>query len=159
MQLALRLRRRRNLIMVLELLATICAALFAGAAVYVNLVEHPARMATGPAAALRQWRPSYHRATVMQASLAILGTLAGLAARLGGSGPAWLVGALLLGAVVPFTLIAVLPTNRRLENLDPDPDPALASSLLAKWAQLHGVRSLLSLAALVVFAVALRRPR
>src|SRR5262249_3434191 len=63
-------------IMFFELSATICAALFAGAAVYVTLVEHPARMTTGPAEALRQWRPSYHRATVMQASLAVLGTLA-----------------------------------------------------------------------------------
>src|SRR5262250_2091499 len=144
--------------MLIQLCATICAALFAGAAVYVNLVEHPARMTTGPAAALRQWRPSYHRATVMQASLAVLGTLAGFAAWLGGAGRSWLVGAVLLGAVVPFTLIVVLPTNRRLEKLDPDPDPAVASSLLARWAQLHAVRSLLSLAALVIFAVALRRP-
>ena len=144
--------------MLFELLATMCAALFAGAAVYVNLVEHPARMSTGTAAALRQWRPSYHRATVMQASLAVLGTLAGLGAWLGGAGQSWLVGSMLLGAVVPFTLIAVLPTNRLLEKLNPDPDPALASSLLARWAQLHGVRSLLSLAALVIFLVALRRP-
>jgi len=144
--------------MFFELFATMCAALFAGAAVYVNLVEHPARMTTGPAEALRQWRPSYHRATVMQASLAVLGTLAGLLAWLGGAGRLWLIGAVLLGAVVPFTLIVVFPTNRRLENLDPDPDPAEASSLLGRWAQLHGVRSLLSLSALAIFAIALRRP-
>jgi len=31
-------------------------------------------------------------------------------------------------------------------------------SLLDRWARLHGVRSLLSLAALICFAVALRRP-
>src|SRR5262245_39691150 len=144
--------------MMFELFATMCAALFAGAAVYVNLVEHPARMSTGPVAALRQWRPSYHRATVMQASLAVLGTLAGLVAWLGGAGRLWLIGAVLLGAVVPFTLIVVFPTNQQLENLDPDPDPALASTLLAHWAQLHGVRSLLSLAALVIFVLALRQP-
>ena len=144
--------------MIFELFATICAALFAGAAVYVNLVEHPARMITGPAAALRQWRPSYHRATVMQASLAVLGALAGLAAWLSGEGRSWLVGGLLLGAVVPFTLIVVLPTNRRLEDLDPEADPALATLLLARWARLHGVRSVLSLAALVIFMVTLRRP-
>jgi len=144
--------------MVFELFATLCAALFAGAALYVNLVEHPARKATGPAAALRQWRPSYHRATVMQASLAVLGMLAGLAAWLRGAGRWWLVGAVLLGAVVPFTLIGVFPTNRRLEDLDPDADPALVVSLLDRWARLHGVRSLLSLAALICFAVALRRP-
>ena len=141
-----------------ELLATVCAALFAGAAVYVNLVEHPARMTTGAAAALRQWRPSYHRATFMQASLAILGTLAGLAAWMNGAGRSWLIGAALLGAVVPFTLIVVLPTNRRLESLDSDADPAVASSLLARWAQLHAVRTLLSLAALAIFTIALRRP-
>ena len=143
--------------MIFDVLATLCAALFAGAALYVNLVEHPARMTTGPEAALRQWGPSYHRATVMQASLAVVGTLAGLAAWLGGQGRSWLVGGLLLGAVVPFTLIVVLPTNRRLERLSAESDPALVSSLLTRWAQLHGVRSLLSLAALVVFVLALRR--
>ena len=59
--------------MVLELIATLCTGLFTGAALYVNLVEHPARVATGTAPAVRQWRPSYRRGTVMQASLAIAG--------------------------------------------------------------------------------------
>jgi len=66
--------------MLLELIATLCAGLFAGAALYVNLVEHPARLETGTAPALRQWHPSYRRATVMQASLAVAGLLAAVAA-------------------------------------------------------------------------------
>ncbi len=63
-----------------EFLATLSCALFAGAAIYVNLVEHPARMACGTKLAATVWAPSYARATVMQASLAIVSLLSGAAA-------------------------------------------------------------------------------
>ena len=53
------------------LVAILACALFAGAAVYINLVEHPARLSCGTEIAARQWAPSYKRATVMQASLAV----------------------------------------------------------------------------------------
>ena len=105
--------------MTFELIATLCAALFTGAAIYINLVEHPARMSLGTAAALAEWKPSYRRATVMQASLAIAGVLAALGAWAGGAGRAWLVGGLLLGAVVPFTLLVIFATNEQLQRLDP----------------------------------------
>ena len=54
------------------------------------------------------------------------------------------VGALLLGAVVPFTLVVIFPTNTRL--LDPalDPRGTEASQLLRQWGRLHAVRSALS---------------
>src|ERR671912_755910 len=104
------------------IIAAVCAGLFAGAAIYINAVEHPARLSCGNELALRQFAPSYRRATVMQASLALTGCLSGL-----WSG--WVLGdvwvglaALLLGAVVPFTLVAILPTNRQL--LEPSLDPA-----------------------------------
>src|SRR5439155_4133223 len=107
-------------VMLLELIATLCTSLFAGAAIYVNLLEHPARLETGISAAVKQWRPSYRRATVMQASLAIVGLLAALGAWAQGRGTPVLVGGLLLGSVVPFTLIVIFPTNRGLAdpNLD-----------------------------------------
>ena len=136
-----------------QLIATLCAAIFAGAAVYINLVEHPARMSLGPAVALAEWKPSYHRATLMQAPLAILGLAAALGAWLGGAGRVWLVGGLLLGAVVPFTLLVIFATNKQLL------DPAIAGDLdrtrvlLNRWNRLHAVRSALGLAALLMFLV------
>jgi hypothetical protein len=137
--------------MTLEFIATFCAALFAGASWYINLVEHPARMSLGAAAALAEWAPSYHRASWMQASLAIVGALAAAAASLLGSGAWWLVGGLLLAAVVPFTLVVIFPTNREL--LDPATATRVerAGRLLARWNRLHAVRSLLGTASLVVF--------
>lgn len=137
--------------MLLELLATFAAALFAGAAVYINVVEHPARMSLGPGAALAEWRPSYQRATLMQAPLAIIGCLSALGAWLQGASEAWLVGGLLLGAIIPITLIVIFPTNKQLLALAAEQDLDRTRILLGRWNRLHAIRSLLSLAALVLF--------
>ena len=132
-------------------LATACAGVFFGAAVYINFVEHPARVSCGVELAVREFAPSYQRAAVMQGALAVLGCLIGILA-------AWLLrdatiaaAAILLGAVVPFTLIVIFPTNRRL--LDPalDAKSPLAAELLAHWNRLHAVRSALSGVAFALF--------
>jgi hypothetical protein len=127
-----------------QFLATICSTLFAGAAIYINLVEHPARMGCDTKTAATVWAPSYKRATVMQASLAVLSFLAGVAAWLLDSGITWLFGAILIGLVVPFTFIAIMPTNHQL--LAPGRDLASPETrgLLEKWGRLHAVRSALS---------------
>jgi uncharacterized membrane protein len=143
--------------MLLELIATLCAGLFAGAAIYVNLVEHPARVETGTAAAVKQWRPSYRRATVMQVSLAIAGLVAALGAWAQGRGTPVLIAGLLLGSVVPFTLVVSFPTNRRLEDTTLDAGSATAAALLKQWNRLHAVRSGAALLALVVFLLHLGR--
>jgi Anthrone oxygenase len=98
----------------LELLAVFCATLFAGAALYISAVEHPARMALETRAAAMQWAPSYKRATWIQAPLALVSLVCGAAAWLMGAGAGWLVAGLLIGVVVPFTVIVVLPTNHEL---------------------------------------------
>jgi hypothetical protein len=131
--------------------ATILAAgLFAGAALYINLVEHPARVACGAEIALAEFAPSYRRATVMQASLAGVSFIAGVAAWLSVGHVALLVGGILMGAVIPFTLLVILPTNKQL--LDPALDRASprVSGLLTRWQWLHAVRTVLSLVAFVL---------
>ena len=104
----------------IELIAVVACTLFAGAAIYISVVEHPARMACGTEVAATVFVPSYKRATVMQVFLAVTATLAGLARGILGGGAIWFVGAVLIFAVIPFTLIAILPTNARL--LEPDRD-------------------------------------
>jgi hypothetical protein len=140
--------------MLLANVATLATALFTGAAVYISLVEQPARLLCPTAHAVEQWRPSYKRATIMQASLAVAGSLLALAAWLVGAGLVWLLAALLLGAVVPFTLIVMWPTNRRLEDVNLDPTSELARSLLVRWGHLHDIRSGLSLLALFLMLFA-----
>ena len=134
-----------------ESLAILASGLFAGAALYISFVEHPARMQCGTALALTQFAPSYKRATIMQASLAALGTLAAIAAWLMGAPAPWLIGGLLLGAVIPFTLIVILPTNKRLLDQSLDKDSKFAEQLLQRWAALHAVRTALSLASFLLF--------
>jgi uncharacterized membrane protein len=138
-----------------EFLALCSCGLFAGAALYVNLVEHPARMSCGVAVALAEFRPSYKRATIMQALLAAVSFVSGTGAWQARGGFIWLVGALLIGAVIPFTLIFILPTNRSL--LDPalSPRSDSASQLLRRWARLHAVRTVVSLAAFGLFLFAI----
>jgi hypothetical protein len=90
-----------SLLALSESLAILCSGLFAGAALYVSFVEHPARMSCGTNLAITEFAPSYKRGAVMQASLAALGTLAAIAAWLLGAPLLWLTGGLLLGAVIP----------------------------------------------------------
>ena len=131
--------------------AVLATALFAGAAVYINLVEHPARMGCTTAIAAAVWAPSYKRATVMQASLANVGFLSGSAAWLLGGGLMWLVASLFILAVVPVTLLVIYPTNNKLLAPGRDLGSSETRELLVKWGQLHAIRSALSLVAAVIF--------
>src|SRR5215472_10051824 len=134
-----------------EFIAVLACALFTGAAVYITFIEHPARMQCGVELAATEFVPSYRRATVMQASCAAVGLLASFAAWLAGSGFWWLVAGVLLGSVIPFTLIVILPTNKRLLSPELDRRSAEAEQLLARWGRLHAVRSVLSGLALLLF--------
>src|SRR5580692_3923547 len=97
-----------------EFVAGLACSLFAGAAVYLSLVEHPARMECGVEIAATEFPPSYRRATIMQATLAAVGMISSIVAWLAGATFWWLVGGIALGAVIPFTLIVILPSNKLL---------------------------------------------
>jgi hypothetical protein len=133
-----------------EFVAVLSCSLFTGASVYINLVEHPARMECGVEIAATEFSPSYRRATVMQATLAALGLLSSIAAWLAGATFWWLVAGALLGSVIPFTLFVILPTNKLLLCPTLDRRSAQTGQLLARWGVLHAVRSALSALALLL---------
>jgi hypothetical protein len=88
------------MLFLIQLVATLSTGLFSGAALYINLVEHPTRILCGTAIAVTEFGPSYKRAAVMQATLAVLGSMSGIIAWLMTSGITWLLGGLLLVAVI-----------------------------------------------------------
>ena len=129
--------------MVSEIVATLASGIYAGAAVYVSFVEQPARLSCGVELAVTEWRPSYKRGTVMQAPLAVIGALAALISWWLDRDLCWLLGGLLLLLIIPFTLVIIMPTNKRLESRELDLRSEEAGSLLRRWGRLHAVRSIL----------------
>jgi uncharacterized membrane protein len=142
--------------MILAAFAVLCAGLFAGAALYVTLVEHPARLSCGPGLALREFAPSYHRGARLQASLAILGLVLAAGGWYHTGHRLILIGGLLLGAVVPFTLVVIYPTNRRLLAPSLAPESPEAEALLRRWGLLHAVRTILGVLAFAILLAGLR---
>lgn len=135
-----------------QFIAVLATTIFAGAAIYINFVEHPARMGCSTELAATQWAPSYKRATLMQAPLAVVGALSGIVTWWLGAGLPWLLAALLILAVVPFTLIVIEPTiNKQLLAPGRDLRSAETRELLVRWGRYHAVRSILGLAAAVIF--------
>ena len=132
-------------------LAFFTAALFAGAAVYINVVEQPARLGLDNRGLLTEWKPAYKRGTAMQAPLAIVGFLLGLIAwwQMGHLG--WAVGGVLMLANWPVTYFAILPTNIRLMALDPAAAGPESRAMIVKWGLLHRIRTALGFAASTAF--------
>ncbi|HEX2438085.1 MAG TPA: DUF1772 domain-containing protein [Methylomirabilota bacterium] len=130
------------------------AVMFASWALYVSLVEHPARLESGAGPGRAQFRSSYRRAAPWQASFALIACLGGaLAAAVSRRWP-WLVGALAIGAAVPFTFVAIMPTNHTLLSGGPLGDDE-ARRLLRRWGRLHAVRTVLGVVAVAAFLLAL----
>lgn len=134
-----------------EFVAMLASGGFAGAAVYITAVEHPARVQCGTAVAVKQFAPSYRRAAKMQGGLAVVGLVAGIVATLQGAGIGWAIGGTVLGAVVPLTLIGIMPTNKRLLDRSLDVESAEARDLLERWGRLHAVRTVLGSLAFATF--------
>jgi hypothetical protein len=138
--------------MAVALLTLIAATLFAGAALYISLVEHPARLVLDDAPLLGQWQPSYKRALPIQSGLAVVGGVLGVIAWYQTQDWRWLAGSVVLLANWPFTLVGIMPTNKRLMAMSAADAGAESRKLLIRWGKLHAARSALGSLAMALFA-------
>jgi Domain of unknown function (DUF1772) len=137
--------------MTIGFVALIAGAIFTGAALYVSVVEQPARLALDDRALITEWKPSYKRGAAMQAPLALLGCLLGLIAWWQASHPGFLIGAIAMIAPWPWTLIGIKPVNNALLATEPDQAGPQTRTLVVKWGALHSVRTALGALATVAF--------
>jgi hypothetical protein len=145
-----------SFLVIVEQLALITAAAFAGAAVYISVVEQPARLRLDNRALLAEWKPSYARGFAMQASLAVVSAVLGAAAFWLSGDTRWLIGAGLIFANWPYTLLIILPVNKALQSTDEGAESDTTRWLVEKWGTLHAVRSLLGCGATLIYMWALR---
>lgn len=137
-------------------LALATAAVFTGAALYVNVAEQPARLRLDTQALLTEWQPSYQRAAIMQASLVVIsGALGVLAFFLNGYDWRWLLGAALILAPWPYTMLIIMPTNHVLKSTPPAQATEQTRDLVLQWGRLHMGRSALGLLAVAAYLWAL----
>ena len=139
----------------LSLAALVFATLFAGTALYISLVEHPARFELADGPLLAQWQPSYKRALPIQSGLAIAGGAAGLITGYCSGDWRWFAGSVLLLANWPFTLFVIMPVNKRLMAMPEREAGAASRAMLVQWGKLHNVRSALGAATALLFGWAL----
>ncbi|HEV8014790.1 MAG TPA: DUF1772 domain-containing protein [Stellaceae bacterium] len=141
--------------MIVGLLALAVAAFYAGAALYVNIVEQPALQALDDQALLAGWKVSLQRGFLMQAPFCIIGFLLGVIAWAETRFLGDAIGALAMLANVPWTLAMIAPTNKALKAIGPLAQGAMTRTLIKRWAALHSVRTALGLLAIIAFLEAL----
>ena len=132
-------------------LALLVAAVFSGAALYINVAEQPARLGLDDRSLLSEWKPSYKHGLAMQAPLAIVGFLLGLVAWWQSGHMGWALGGLLMVANWPVRFFAIMPTNNRLMATDLAAAGAESRAMIMRWGSLHAVRTALGFAACLAF--------
>jgi Domain of unknown function (DUF1772) len=135
-------------------LALAFAAAFSGAALYINLVEQPARLALDDSALLSEWRPSDRRGFAMLASLALIAAALALTAYFQTQDVRWLIGAIIVIASWPYTFFAMVPMNNRILNISVGESGA-ARELVRTWGLLEYGQTAIGLVACGVFLWAL----
>ncbi len=140
--------------MIAGLFALMLASVFAGAAIYVLVAEQPARLLLDNKSLLAEWKPSYKFGALMQAGLALISGLLGIAAYIQQPNLLWLFGAIAILANWPYTLLVIKPTNDKLNATPPEIANDETRQLIQTWGRLHLVRANLGVISAILYLFA-----
>jgi hypothetical protein len=132
-------------------IAKVSTSLFAGNAIYVSLVEHPARLSCGTSLAATVFPASFYKAAKLQVSLILLGTAGALTSYcIKPEDTRWLVAGVMLFISLPYTFAVMKPTLNKLLSDNIDKEAEETRSNLVRWGKMHAVRSILSTVAMLI---------
>ena len=138
-----------------QVAGTIGAGLFTGGTLFAAVVEHPARIEAGVAAALAQFAPSFRRAMYLDLAAAAITLVLCVTATALGAAVLWLIAGLVIGVAIPLTFALILPIGRRILALAPgDGNEREIEALLHRWGRLHEVRTAIAVIGLILVAAA-----
>ncbi len=136
-------------------IALVLVAAFAGAALYINVAEQPARLGLDDKSLLKEWKPSYAGGFAMQGSLAVVSGGLGLLEAWLTKDWRWIFGAALILANWPYTLLGMMPMNNKLKGISENDAGATSRRMIETWGRLHAVRTALGVAATLTYLWAL----
>ncbi|MGJ0506407.1 MAG: DUF1772 domain-containing protein [Methylocystis sp.] len=137
--------------MIIGSLALAAAGAFAGASLYVNFVEQPARLALSDDALIKEWEPSDHRGFIVLAGLAAIAALFGFIAYRELNDLRWALGALVMLASWPYTYLAIVPLNNRILGLIGADAAHEARKVIDLWGKLEIGLTAIGVAGLLIF--------
>jgi Domain of unknown function (DUF1772) len=140
--------------MIPGMIALAFAAAFAGAAVYVNWVEQPARMALDDKALLSEWGPSDRRGVALLLAFALASAVAGFIAYFETDDVRWVFGALIVISTWPYAFFVMAPLNNQILSLKGG-DVSAARALVRQWGLIESGFAAIGVAAVAMFLWAL----
>jgi hypothetical protein len=138
------------------LFAFAAASAFLGAALYINMVEQPARLKLDARAMVREWVPSNRRGFVLLATLALVSAILAYVDFARTGDVRWIIGGTVILASWPYTYFVIVPVNIWLCTIPPK--RSAVRELMRDWGLLEWGHTAIGLAACCVFAWALILP-
>lgn len=141
--------------MMAEFIATIAAGLWAGAAGYISVAEHPSALKVGIAFATEYFRPMSKRTAPLMMLLAAICGATSIYAWYAGAEFTWLLGGIVMLGMFPLTAVLIVPTNLRLLKIDPQEAEVEATQLHERWGRMHALRTVVGSVPFVLFVATL----
>ena len=135
-----------------DLIAFATASAFFGAALYVNVVEQPARLAVDARSMIREWMPSKRRGFVMLATFAIICALSAYVEYIRTSDVRWLIGGTIIIASWPYAYFVMIPVNGLLYGIRHNAPASMIRELMRDWGLLEWGQTAIGFGTACMFA-------